>query len=386
MEIEKEIECKEHSDEVVRFYCESCETAICILCTFNDHKNHDVAQFSDAVKKYKGNIENLLIDCKGKLVRFDEQLEIVDKCEATIRAAEQKIRDITIDMIAEIRNREKILIEEIHNIYGTETMQLIERKGELQANHDALASTVQLTDLVVKGKDMELLLLKKEVQDKLETLGATVISELPKTATKVIQYVPGMIDVGYIHDNDRPLLSASRRAFSYNEGQEGFDIEDFISTTEVQTDTSMSQQTESATNTCPVSTTDEACQTSTPMSDNYNTIVVHEPVLAEPVESSHRSRYTAHQGSIDDSSAGYSRMSVEDESANQRRRRRRERARTSKIDTGRYSYPSDSTPSGVYENPYASLADISCSPDRAQTTSKPSSYSRRRMRRYATME
>ena len=89
IEIEKEIECKEHSDEVVRFYCESCETAICILCTFNDHKDHDVAQFSDAVQKYKGNIENLLMSCKTKLEKFDQQLETVSKCESIIRAAEQ---------------------------------------------------------------------------------------------------------------------------------------------------------------------------------------------------------------------------------------------------------------------------------------------------------
>lgn len=359
---------------MVRFYCESCETAICVLCTFNDHKTHDVAQFSDAVQKYKGNIENLLVDCKGKLTQFDKQLEIVNKCEATIREAEQKIRNITIDMIAEIRNREKILIEEIHNIYGPETMGLIERKNELQANHDALQSTVKLTDLVVKGKDMELLLLKKEVQQKLETLGKTVISELPKTATKVIQYVPGMIDVGYIHDNDRPLLSAARRALSYNEGQDGFDIDDYISSVESQTDMSMSNQTESSTNTAPVCTVDETSQTER-IPETYHSMVVHEP--SEPPEVTHRSRYIVHQGSTDDSSR-YSRISGDDESASQRRRRRRERARTTRVDPERYSYPSDSTPSGVYEEYYSSLANVS-TPDHNHGGT--SSYSRRRMGR-----
>ena len=38
VEIEKDIECKEHAEEVVRFYCEPCETCICVLCTFNEHK------------------------------------------------------------------------------------------------------------------------------------------------------------------------------------------------------------------------------------------------------------------------------------------------------------------------------------------------------------
>jgi len=48
-------------------------------------------------------------------------------------------------------------------MYGPETMALIERKNELQANLDGLKNTVQLTDLILKGKDMELLLLQKEV-------------------------------------------------------------------------------------------------------------------------------------------------------------------------------------------------------------------------------
>ncbi len=31
---EKDIACKVHEEEVVRFYCEPCETCICVLCTF----------------------------------------------------------------------------------------------------------------------------------------------------------------------------------------------------------------------------------------------------------------------------------------------------------------------------------------------------------------
>ena len=384
IEIEKEIECKEHSDEVVRFYCESCETAICILCTFNDHKDHDVAQFSDAVQKYKGNIENLLMSCKTKLEKFDQQLETVSKCESIIRAAEQKVKDITIDMIAEIRSREKTLIEEIHNLYGPDTMELIEKKNELQANHDALKSTVQLTDLVVQGKDMELLLLKKEVQEKLETLSNSMIKELPKTASKVITYVPGMIDMGYIHDSDRPLMSAQRRAISMNEGNPDFNLEDYISTVETQTEQSMDNEREISTNTDHVAQIERDTQTMVAaQSYSSSSIVVHEPIYSSSAASpelSRRSRYSSYQGSFDDSSSSRaSRSNADDDSATQRRRRRRERARTTRIDPPeRYSYPSDSTPPGVYESHYTSLSNLSA-PDQNQ------SY-RRRMRRYAALD
>jgi len=151
VEIEKEIECKEHTDEVVRFYCETCETAICILCTFNDHKDHEVAQFSDAVIKYKSTIEELLHGCQEQLDRFTEQLGVISECESCIRSAEQKIRDVSIDMISDIRTRERILLEEIQNIYGSETMELIKRKDALSTDLDALKSTVNLTEIILKG-------------------------------------------------------------------------------------------------------------------------------------------------------------------------------------------------------------------------------------------
>lgn len=105
VEIEKDIECKEHPEEVVRFYCETCEEPVCILCTFNDHKDHDVAQFSDAVEKYKANIENLMMDCQANLATYEQQIETLDKVEKCIKEAENKIHDISIDMISDIRSR-----------------------------------------------------------------------------------------------------------------------------------------------------------------------------------------------------------------------------------------------------------------------------------------
>ena len=78
---------------------------MCIICTFNDHKEHDVAQFSDAVMKYKSNIENLMRDCKANLLKSESQIESLKQCEQCIRQAEMKIRDISIDMIADIRSR-----------------------------------------------------------------------------------------------------------------------------------------------------------------------------------------------------------------------------------------------------------------------------------------
>ena len=145
-------------------------------------------------------------------------------------------------------DREKILIEEIHNLYGPEVMELIEKKEDMEGNIDSLKNTVQLTELIIKGKDMELLLLQKEIQEKLQAFSKTTVSkELPKAVKKVIHFVPGMLDMGYIHDADRPLLSQTRHRFSHQGSNECFDPSDFFDTVETQTEGAPSK--ESATNT-----------------------------------------------------------------------------------------------------------------------------------------
>ena len=210
VEIEKDIECKEHSDEVVRFYCEPCETCICVLCTFNEHKDHEITQFGDAVVKYKENITVLLQACNDKIEQFDSQIETLNSCEEVIKTAEEKIHENAIRFIQEVRNREKELVEELQEMYGKETMDYIENKKDKSAQVDALRSTCSLTEVILKGKDIELLLLKKDVQEKLSHINDVNIQDLPDTINKKVNFVFGSIDLGYIEDPDLPLITKMR--------------------------------------------------------------------------------------------------------------------------------------------------------------------------------
>lgn len=152
------------------------------------------------------------------------------------------------------------MIEEIHNLYGVDMMEMITKKNEMQSNVDTLKSTIQLTDLIIKGKDMELLLLQKEIQDKLQTFSRSASSELPKSASKVIHFVPGMLDMGYIHDSDRPLLSQTRRHMSH-QSDDYFDPADLFDTAETQTACTLLKPAEVSTNTYAVLRCDVETQT-----------------------------------------------------------------------------------------------------------------------------
>ena len=65
---------------------------------------------------------------------------------------------------------------------------------------ESLRSTCTLTEMVLSGKDIELLLLKKEVQDKLMALSDIDVKSLPSTINKSVHFVPGAIEFGRLQD------------------------------------------------------------------------------------------------------------------------------------------------------------------------------------------
>jgi len=64
-------------------------------------------------------------------------------------------------------------------------MDSIEGRKEMCHRVENLRSTCTLTDVILNGKDIELLLLKKEVQDKLVALGSVDVKQPPATCSKV---------------------------------------------------------------------------------------------------------------------------------------------------------------------------------------------------------
>lgn len=68
-----------------------------------------------------------------------------------------------------------------------------------------------------------MLLLRKDVHEKLSSLEKVDIKTLPTTVTKEINFVVGSIDLGYLHDLDRPVLTKMRMKKLTNSEEESID-------------------------------------------------------------------------------------------------------------------------------------------------------------------
>jgi len=202
LEIEKDILCKSHPNETVRFYCEACEQCVCVACTYTEHRSHDLVDFKEVISLHKDKIEDNLRKCRVKIGEIRTRLDMLKKCETRILVTQNQIHATALSFIDLVRERETHLLDEINEYYGEDTVEYLKKKDELETFLEQLKSTCALTDVVVKGRDIEMLLLKKQLCEKFEQFQETQMDPLPKNIMKKIHFEPGSFHLGDIKNPD----------------------------------------------------------------------------------------------------------------------------------------------------------------------------------------
>lgn len=198
---EKDIECKIHQDEMVRFYCERCEQCVCIVCMFQEHRGHEVSSFRDSIERHQNSLDELLNTCKDRLYILQESLNLITKCESTLKNNETMIRDSAIETIASIRQKEREMIQDLHGLYGEEAMDFIKNKEALLEMVQTMSNTCNVTEVIVQNKGIELLLLKREIKDKLSMMLERSMFTAPLKPSFQVYFVPGTVVLGHLSVN-----------------------------------------------------------------------------------------------------------------------------------------------------------------------------------------
>ncbi|BFZ09304.1 hypothetical protein BsWGS_12343 [Bradybaena similaris] len=218
LEGEKDIQCKAHADECVRFYCEPCDACICVVCAFQEHKDHEVCSFSDGSAKYRTSLESLVGKCKERLIDVGSRLNSIEKYETCVKDVKDRIRDLAISYISQVRAKEKEMMKRIEDAYGGEIKEFVDQKQILQENMDELQSACNLTDIMLKDKSVELLLIKKDIESKMTQLLQPVLPDLPADPKYDVRFVPGdvilgRLSFGNVDDiNDKEEIMLAKKA------------------------------------------------------------------------------------------------------------------------------------------------------------------------------
>ena len=212
----------------VRFYCEQCELCVCVACTFTEHRDHDLVDFKQGISHHKETIEENLRRCRQKMAELRNRLELVRACETRILYAQNEIHSSALSFVDTIRQREKVLVDELNEYFGEETTEYLKKKDDLESFLDQLKSTCNLTEMVVKGKDIELLLLKKQLCEKFEEFQAINLDPIPKNIIRKVNFLQGSVDLGRLEDpeenqEDQAFRTKGIAATIKAQGQSSFD-------------------------------------------------------------------------------------------------------------------------------------------------------------------
>lgn len=112
--------------------------------------------------------------------------------------AQNEIHNVALKFVEAIREKEKALLDELSHFYGDETNEYMKKKDDLDTFLEQLKSTCSLTEMVVKGKDIELLLLKKQLCEKFDEFQEIVLDPLPRNINKKVIFVPGKLWIEFL--------------------------------------------------------------------------------------------------------------------------------------------------------------------------------------------
>ena len=169
---------------------------ICIACTYVDHREHDLADFRTAAANHKAYINECLDGCKTRMGELEAYLHVIRRCDANIAQIEASIHALATTFEKSLRIKEQELVQQISVLYGEETNEFIKRREELDEYFEQIQNTCSLTELVIHGKDIELLLVKKQLMEKFRELDAVELDPLPGNICMRLDFQPGELNLG----------------------------------------------------------------------------------------------------------------------------------------------------------------------------------------------
>ncbi|XP_077870290.1 tripartite motif-containing protein 2-like [Saccoglossus kowalevskii] len=190
--------CDKHTDSAVKFYCDSCEVAICLECTVIDHRDHKQRYLKDAAAEYKDELvanaeqlkvkENEVHDSKDTIQRM------VDSLETRYRQEKKRLEIHTEKTIEEItrkiRNASKQLMDELKDEYKNREVNLRVQIKELESSENSIKYAREYTNnLMHYGNPVHMMSAKNGVTSLLTEIQTLETKQTPVDDDD-IQFIP----------------------------------------------------------------------------------------------------------------------------------------------------------------------------------------------------
>ncbi|XP_064384908.1 tripartite motif-containing protein 3-like [Halichondria panicea] len=199
--------CPKHSENVLKIYCDTCSTLICMDCTIRIHKDHNYDLVADVLTKHKEELVSSLKPVKEKLDSvqralkdFDTRAKAIHNQRAAIEANIHKEIDEQHRLLDQRRTE---LVGELEMLTQQKLKDLAAQRDQVEITQVKLTSCLEYTEGGLKtGTDGEVLEMKSSVIKRVEHFSTEFESNAIQPETRA--------DIELITKGKEPLQQAYR--------------------------------------------------------------------------------------------------------------------------------------------------------------------------------
>ncbi|VDM39382.1 unnamed protein product [Toxocara canis] len=167
--------CIQHRTQTLRYFCVTCNLAICRECTLNDHPatTHQFELIGDVAEKQMNIMESLLQDARIKHCELLDMFKMVDAAQnrlnMSLARAHQNVDEAAQTLIRLIEETRRQITKELDNAYGARQLQLTVIDKKVQQMAEKLAQTIEFTERLVKyASPTEVMVFKQLLHTRLQ--------------------------------------------------------------------------------------------------------------------------------------------------------------------------------------------------------------------------
>ena len=169
--------CKEHEEEILKLFCETCDEAICRDCTIVKHREHRYTFVKDAFSKGKESVLKVLSETKTKASVLKEALDGITEVKRSVQShAEQTVQEVYScfqELTACLNTRCNELICSVEELKKAKLKSLEIQQGELETALGSVQSSVEFTERALEhGSEVDILNMRKQMSCRLQELNS----------------------------------------------------------------------------------------------------------------------------------------------------------------------------------------------------------------------
>ncbi|KAA0702157.1 Tripartite motif-containing protein 3 [Triplophysa tibetana] len=178
------LSCPNHEGKVMEFYCESCETAMCLECTEGEHREHVTVPLRDVLEQHKAALKNQLDAIRNRLPQLTGAIELVNDISRQLidrkNEAVSEISNTFEELEKALHQRKTALITDLENICTTKQKVLQSQLSALLQGKENIQSNCSFTEQALNhGSPTEVLLVQKQMGERMGTLARHAFPEQP---------------------------------------------------------------------------------------------------------------------------------------------------------------------------------------------------------------